>query len=96
MLTQCLSVGSVVVGGHCLFLWSITHVLELHFIVLFLCYPFSLPLFTLFTYSTVGKDDKHTREGYKTSHKRKAFSQIEVIASDMNIHMQVAQKAEEE
>ena len=46
--------------------------------------------------SSVGKDEKHTREGYKTGHKRKAFAQLEVIASDMNIHMQVVQKAKEE
>ncbi len=44
----------------------------------------------------MGKDEKHTREGYKTAHKRRAFAQLEVIASDMNIHMQVVQKAKEE
>lgn len=48
------------------------------------------------SFSSVGKEEKHTREGYKTGHKRKAFAQLEVIANDMNIHMQVVQRAKEE
>ncbi len=44
----------------------------------------------------MGKDEKHTRDGYKTDHKKKAFAKLEEIASAMNIHMQVVQRAKEE
>jgi hypothetical protein len=48
------------------------------------------------TYSGVGKEEKHTREGYKTGQKRQAFKRLEEVGDNLNLHMQVVQRAKEE
>jgi hypothetical protein len=46
--------------------------------------------------SGVGKEEKHTREGYKTGQKRQAFKRLEEVGDNLNLHMQVVQRAKEE
>jgi hypothetical protein len=46
--------------------------------------------------SGVGKEEKHTREGYKTGQKRQAFKRLEEVGDNLNVHMQVVQRAKEE
>eukprot|EP01034_Spumella_vulgaris_P039135 gene39135-48336_t len=46
--------------------------------------------------SKIGKEEKHTREGYKTKQKRQAFALMEEIAANINIHQLVVGKAKEE
>ena len=60
-----------------------------------LTYPHSLHL-SLHPRSSLGKEEKHTRQGYKTKQKRQAFAKMEEIASNLNIHMLVVQRAKEE
>jgi len=46
--------------------------------------------------SSLGKDDRHTRQGYKEQQKLKAFARMEEIAVNLNIHQLAVQRAKEE
>lgn len=46
--------------------------------------------------SNIGNDDRRTREGYKTQHKREAWGIMENLTEVLSLHQQVFQKAKEE
>jgi transcription initiation factor TFIIIB Brf1 subunit/transcription initiation factor TFIIB len=48
-----------------------------------------------FLFSKIDKEEKHTRQGYKTKQKRKAFALLEEIGGNLNIHRVVVEHAKE-
>lgn len=45
--------------------------------------------------STIGREDRHTRQGYKTKMKRQAFRLLEEIGGNVNLHQAVINRAKE-
>ncbi|KAJ1442013.1 hypothetical protein B484DRAFT_89803 [Ochromonadaceae sp. CCMP2298] len=45
--------------------------------------------------SSLGREEKHTRQGYKEKQKRKAFASMEEIADNLNMHKLVVHRAKE-
>lgn len=46
--------------------------------------------------SKIGNDERRTRVGYKTQHKKKAFELMDHMAANFNIHPLIIERAREE